>query len=330
MRLVALLVGLGVVVLSTPVAAQEIDLSGISRGPVVKIDRPVEPEWYGWKILVSDGLSLAAGTTAVYGSGVRVRDDDQGLFLGSRVGYGLSMPLAVGIHQYHDEPWRAAGSFALRMALPVVMAMNFALVNCMSRDFSSRCGRSATTWGFLVGSLAASGIDAGAVARGSSHRRWDEENQHWYGWQIGIADAAALVVVGGAMLGSRDSWSSEPIADISLAIAVAPMLAGLPAAVIHIINGRPLAGLASGLTRILGVGALLGLGTLLGECTATSFGPGCATRGITMGMAIGGLTIAATDIFWGGWYSDGPRVRRRPVQEPRMEPTRELDSVPEY
>jgi hypothetical protein len=113
----------------------------------------VEKRWYGWQTLLVDASASATGLL-VYGG----RDSDltRGLVT-TGVIYGFGGPI---VHFAHRNPGRAAGSFALRLVLPVLGAIvGYSASSCSHLN----CGDQSGT-GLLVGMVTASVVDAAALS----------------------------------------------------------------------------------------------------------------------------------------------------------------------
>jgi hypothetical protein len=118
--------------------------------------------WYGWQTLTLDGAALGV---AVGGSAFVDRDVPIVAGLGT---YALGAPI---VHVAHGEPWRAAGSFGLRVGLPLLVGDIVARADstrCPGRDeyedfeCQDQLGKMAA--GALVSMLVASAVDAALLA----------------------------------------------------------------------------------------------------------------------------------------------------------------------
>jgi hypothetical protein len=132
----------------------------------------------------------------------------------------------------------------------------------------------------------------------------------WYGWQIGVADAASAL--GMAVGWSANGWAGNALADISLA----GFVAGGP--VIHVVHRRP-AGVVLG-----SLGLRVGLpivGGIIGGLIAYAAEPPCKPSatggleaigagicqslrgfdGVVVGMPLGALAASVTDVAFLGW-----------------------------
>jgi hypothetical protein len=109
-------------------------------------------EWYGWQTLTSD----AATITLAYGVS-KLNGDVAGVV--AAVGY-VGAP--VVIHIAHEELGRAAASGGIRVVLPLGGLITGAVVGGSGHDLLGMVGGG--LFGFLAGIIAASAIDAAALA----------------------------------------------------------------------------------------------------------------------------------------------------------------------
>ena len=133
-----------------------------SRLPVATDPPPSEKarrgEWYGWQTLLTDAsavlLIVPVSKAPVLGyAGIGM--------------YGLGAPI---VHLAHGNPGRAAGSFALRTVLPVAgCAIGYAMFQRPDRpgEWINLSGFAGCFLLGLGGIVAASGLDAGLLARES-------------------------------------------------------------------------------------------------------------------------------------------------------------------
>ncbi len=82
------------------------------------VSEPEPSVWYGWQVMISDGL--AAATLAFAG-------DDEEWLTASLAIYGLGGPL---VHTGNLQGWRALGSLGLRTAGTALAAATFMDVGC--------------------------------------------------------------------------------------------------------------------------------------------------------------------------------------------------------
>jgi hypothetical protein len=123
---------------------------------------PPHDVWYGWQVMISDGLAMTA--LAASGNG---RSD---LAVTSLAIYGLGAPL---VHAGNLQGWRALGSLGLRAAGLAAAFATFRDVGC--REYTEgdtgrrRISCADATLGALMVLGAAAGIDAGALAHRAAH-----------------------------------------------------------------------------------------------------------------------------------------------------------------
>jgi hypothetical protein len=121
----------------------------------------VEKRWYGWQTLLVDASAFGAGFL-VYGAGGGQNSDVVRGTATTGVIYALGGPV---VHFAHRNPGRAAGSFALRLVLPVLGALvGAAVTTCDHKGFEMFCGLDQAADGFLVGMVTAAVVDVAALS----------------------------------------------------------------------------------------------------------------------------------------------------------------------
>jgi hypothetical protein len=127
---------------------------------------PTEARWYGYQTLIADTVVLGAVGGAIFATDTTKEGAVTTLLLGA-VGFGLSGPV---IHLAHGRVGAAAGTLALRIAVPVLVANIGAEAQDCSRrpgqDYGN-CGTGGFLLGALVGGAAVAALDA--VALGWEH-----------------------------------------------------------------------------------------------------------------------------------------------------------------
>jgi hypothetical protein len=139
-----------------------------SAGDAPRSSQAAVPEpvrgWYGWQTLVADGASVMAftGALALYRpSSGGAQDLSAGLLVLAGSGYVVGAP---ALHLAHDAPWKAAGSFGMRLGLPA--AGLFAGLALAPRCSGLRCmdGLGSGAVGALLGLVGAIVVDAAVLA----------------------------------------------------------------------------------------------------------------------------------------------------------------------
>jgi hypothetical protein len=137
-------------------AARKLASLGLCAAGLVFAEPAHADEWYGWQTLTSDAATLiataAVATAAKSGTPVA---------LTAVVGYVVP---PVVIHAAHGEPLNGLASGGLRVALPLGCSLAGA---SLARDGGDLLGMKTILGAFLglaVGVLAASTIDAAAIA----------------------------------------------------------------------------------------------------------------------------------------------------------------------
>jgi len=137
-------------------------------------NKAVPKVWYGWQTLLVDlaaGAAVAGGANSFYSSGVGVGIAALGILT-----YVVGPPI---VHAAHHEGGRALGSLGLRIGVPLAGAGLGSAADDGGANFGNWSGALA---GVLTGMIAASVIDAGALA-------WTREKQQS---EPGSAERAAL------------------------------------------------------------------------------------------------------------------------------------------
>ena len=148
---------------------------------------PPEPEWYGWKIAVSDGVAWGAMLGAIAMDDPDPEDEDSVniggalLVLGGMAWFEFGTPL---VHLSEGNMSGAGTSFAMRFGMPLAGA----LVGHALDDENSPDDPYATA-GIVVGALAATAIDVTFVAYKqprSAQSWWPHMATHGGGLQLGV------------------------------------------------------------------------------------------------------------------------------------------------
>jgi hypothetical protein len=130
------------------------------KEPVAEADTSPGKHWYGWQIIASDATAMAIFTAAAY-------SDSGGAVIVSAFGYVLVPPL---IHAAHHQGARAAGSLALRLAVPLAATLIGLGVGAATDTHSSAddtidfAPLAGALVGGAIGIVAASAIDISALA----------------------------------------------------------------------------------------------------------------------------------------------------------------------
>lgn len=118
--------------------------------------------WYGWQILVADGVATGLFVTAA-------ATDSRPVFTTGIVSYALVGPT---VHVLHDRAWPDAGSLGLRIALPGLFGLiGYGTVSCRS-DYADEAEGAACTdkrrtrgsLGLVAGAAIATAVDASLIA----------------------------------------------------------------------------------------------------------------------------------------------------------------------
>jgi hypothetical protein len=150
---------------STP-QPRELSRADAAYEAALRAELAEPPLWYGWQTLSLDGLLLVGGIATLQLSNSR-SDLAETLVWAPVVGFAVGGP---AIHLVHREPWRALGSFGLRVGLPVLGgAIGTGLIaTCPPAEGDyGNCGIAELLLGAAAGVLAASLIDGLALARES-------------------------------------------------------------------------------------------------------------------------------------------------------------------
>lgn len=142
---------------AAPVAAP------IEAAPVAHESTPPSPRthharpthWYGWQPLVADGLTF----TVFMASAFNTHRNGSGILLATGASYLLVPPI---IHLAHGRPGIAAASLGLRLGVPLGAALLGGGLASGCGD--GYCGIAGAALGFVVGIVAASAIDVGALS----------------------------------------------------------------------------------------------------------------------------------------------------------------------
>jgi hypothetical protein len=142
-----------------------------TRASVAPSAPPAQPPaprlWYGWQTLALDGTLLVGSVVLLHLGSDTNSDVIDTLAWTPAIAFVTGGP---AIHLFHGEPWRALGSFGLRLGLPVVGgAVGVGLfASCSGTRSDGNCGLGQIVGGFAAGVLAASLIDGLLVARESA------------------------------------------------------------------------------------------------------------------------------------------------------------------
>ncbi len=155
---IALVVALSVVSAARTARADEPDDVG-PRRPAPSPDRQVvQTHWYGWQIMVSDGVALGLGLSANAKPEVLVPASLSTYAFGGAI-----------VHAMHGNVGPAFGSVALRVVTPVVGVLGGAFVECIATPAKSPLapcepGTGAAIGGVL-GGVTAIVLDAAVLGR---------------------------------------------------------------------------------------------------------------------------------------------------------------------
>jgi len=127
------------------------------REPASTDSLPSPAPWYGWQVLMVDGISVAVGVTAL----ATVPKGRPNPWLAAGIlGYWLGPGV---IHGLHGNWLRGLASVGLRMGLPAMGAVSGQLVVPCE---GSRCDSTPTAVGAITGLVAATAFDAAVLAYG--------------------------------------------------------------------------------------------------------------------------------------------------------------------
>lgn len=281
--------------LPPPPAAQPGDAAPLpppaAAQPAAPLPPPAPPDraWYGWQILVADGLALVGGT--VLGE---VSDLDGERGFGDRVSatWALGMFGSMAVHAANHRPLTSLASVSQRLIIPPVASVFGLGGYCLATDIKDGCAGTGARWGFAAGVGAAALIDALALSQNRL-----EGSQGWYGSSLLAVDALGLGF-GLFSLGRVDD--GDRIDDV-VALGVSHYLVSMFGAPwVHGANGHWLRALGSFGLRSLTPG-LLAAGGLVGYCAASGGSDGCTGQGAAFGLALGSLLAATIDVTVLAW-----------------------------
>jgi hypothetical protein len=123
-------------------------------------DEATESRWYGWQILIADGLSIAAFASGVSGE----RGEGGELAVLGVVSYAL---VPGAIHGAHGRAGAALGSVGLRLGGPLIGAW----LGSSASDDSGQLPSEGFALGFMLGIVGAIAIDVSLLAHESVPKR---------------------------------------------------------------------------------------------------------------------------------------------------------------
>lgn len=266
----------------------------------------LEPEWYGWQILVMDMVALTGGVlvgAANDGSEAQQRGD----VIAMSWGFGMVGSLAV--HGAHENGALGLAGFGARLLLPPLGAAFGVAGHCLGVGGDDPCSADGGTWGFVGGMVLASAIDIALI----SHERKSQllrASQHtWYGWQMLIIDGLALGTGLGVMIGTDKDDRTKNAG----ALIVLPWLVGMGVSPwVHAFHGRIGIAFASLGLRAL-VPAIGAIGGIAGNCAASGTEMRCTKEGAVWGVFFGTMVTAAFDIGVLAYERNPPAEQAQPA-----------------
>lgn len=272
----------------------------------VKADH-FDSQWYGWQILTADALTLGAAFAATRFIDREDPYDPMRLGYTNRLALGLGSTIAPTIHLTRGSPRSAAGSYMLRVLVPMASAVILPSTRCLLSDYRPGCYNSVAPLAYFLGYVAAVGIDAGVLAKGPARPPWIAQERQWYGWQILIAD---VIVFGAASLVGSTAYQDDGVGGAGLVFAtMGTAISALPAGIIHAVHGNWGLGAASAVIRFFGAPLLLAIPTMTRDCAGTGFSD-CASDSFGFGAATNLLLVSAFDsLFFAN--KPGSSVRER-------------------
>ena len=141
-------------------------------------------------------------------------------------------------------------------------------------------------------------------------------NEHWYGWELGIADGGSLAIIatgfGLAISNDGDRNASDDAAFTIVQVGLAGYLALAP--VLHVVHGRPVLRVLGSVGLRIGLplaGAALGAAAMSGCNSSDSWGTSCQAAGAGAGMLLGIVGAMAIDA---ALAFEPPNPRARPAR----------------
>jgi hypothetical protein len=274
-----------------PAAAQPGQAAPLPPPPAAQPGQAAPPHrpWYGWQLLVADGLALVGGTVLA-----EVSDLDGERGFGDRVGatWALGMFGSTIVHAANHRPLASLASVSQRLLIPPVASVFGIAGSCLATEIADGCAGKGARWGFAAGVGTAALIDALAL----SHNKLGD-SQGWYGSSLLAVDALGLGL-GLYSLGRVDDGTRT---DDILALGVSHYLVSMFGAPwVHGANGHWLRAVGSFGLRSLTPGLLAGAG-VAGYCAASGGSDGCSKQGAAFGLALGSLLAATIDVTTLAW-----------------------------
>jgi hypothetical protein len=250
---------------------------------------PPDRAWYGWQILIADGLALVGGTVLA-----EVSDLEGERGFGDQVSatWALGMFGSMAVHGANRRPLASLASVSQRLIIPPVASVFGIAGYCLAAEIADGCAGTGARWGFAAGVGAAALIDALAL---SQNRLGG--SQGWYGSSVLAVDALGLGL-GLFSLGRVDD--GDRIDDVLALGASHYVVSMFGAPWVHGANGHWLRALGSFGIRSLTPG-LLAAGGVVGYCAASGGSNGCSNHGAAFGLALGSLLAATLDVTVLAW-----------------------------
>lgn len=298
-----------------PVTSSAQEDPGVSPGegprmrqdkPLARLKRPPKnererPYWKG--MLIADIASLGVGALAA--STIEPLEPNSYFSYHGTFLHAASLTAAVAVPSVHWGHGNGLGGFssmALRISLPPLTSVAGIAVVCLpyavaSGEFIDRCGQKGAAFGYLVGYAGSVLLDYAAA---STLLPEADTSGKWYGWQIGLVDAAALGLSLGVLYQGYRNTDEFPW-------KVSPVIIGTMGATLGTV-GSPIVHLAhrNWLRAFLGFGArftgvIVGTAVTVLHMCAASGAEGdrdqeCLEYGALTGMLVGYSLGAAVDI----------------------------------
>lgn len=266
----------------------------------------LEPQWYGWQILVMDMVAFTSGVLAGAandGSDAQQRGD----VIATSWGFGMVGSMAV--HGAHENGVLGLGGFAARLLLPPIGAVFGVAGHCLGVGGDDPCSADGGTWGFVSGMVVASAIDIALISNEYKSQLLRASQHSWYGWQMLIIDGLALGTGLSVMIGAdNDDRTKNGAALLSL-----PWLIGMGVSPwVHAFHGRIGLAFASLGLRAL-VPAIGAVGGIAGNCAASGTEMRCTKEGAVWGLFFGSMVTAAFDIGVLAYERNPPPEQRQPA-----------------
>ena len=270
---------------------------------------PPERGWYGWQILVADGLALMGGTLLA-----EVSDLEGERGFGDQVSmtWALGMFGSMALHTAHRRPLRGLAGTAPRLIIPPVASLLGIAGHCVATEIGNGCAGRGARWGFAVGVGTAALVNALLLARLERNDR----SQGWYGSSMLILDVAGLGLGLLALARPEQEQEGDPMHPALVLGSGHYLVSIFGAPWVHAAHGHRLRALGSFGLRALGPGLLTAAG-VTGYCAASGGSNGCSDRGAAFGFTLGSLLAATIDVAVLSW--DEHRTPSR-AWSPRMVP----------